>query len=170
MKRLTLYIILNLILVVIYIILLFVQAYVPFVKLELNQFWFPTLIIGIGLLLILKAIIFKDDSSTWFGTFLLLNGIMLFWSFYLPYNYTTLWPTLFSAAAISSLFVGIFFKDWLHYKISSFLIIISASFYLYAFKIIGLGWFLLWFFLAIILAVFVGSLIPERFYLNKKEK
>lgn len=170
MKRLTLFNILNLIIGAVYITLLIVQAYAPFVNLQLKNFWFPVLCMSIGFSLILKAIIFRSDSATWFGSFLIFNGAVLFASFYLPYNYTTLWPVLFSSAAISSLLVGIFFKDWLHYKISSFLIIISLSFYLYAFKIIGLGWFLGLFFLEIVVAVFVGSLIPERFYLHKKEK
>lgn len=170
MKRLTLLNILNLILLLGYITCLIVQAYVPYVKLELKDFWFPMLCIFVGASLIIKAIIFKSDSATWFGTFLLTNGIILLISFFTPYNYINLWPVIFSCAAFSSLLVGIFFRDWLHYKISSFLVIISVSFYLYSFDIIGLGWFLGLFFLTLILAVFVGSLIPERFYLNKKEK
>lgn len=170
MKRLTFYKVINLILIVGFITLLIVQGTAPFLKIELADFWFPTLCVIIGILLIFKAIIFRSDSATWFGTFVFVNGAMLITSFYLPYNYFQLWPIFFSSAALSSLLVGAFFRDWLHFKISSFLAIISTTFYLYSFEVIGFWWFLLMLVLAIIFAVFVGSLIPERFYLNKKEK
>lgn len=170
MKKLTLYNIVNLIILTGFIVLLCLQRYVPFTELEMKDFWFPVLIMSLGVSLLIKAIIFRSDSSTWFGSLLVFNGSVLFASFYLPYNYTVLWPTLFSSIAFASLMVGIFFRDWLHYKIASFLIIISISFYLYAFNIINLWWFLGAFFLTLIVAVFVGSLIPERIYLNKKEK
>ena len=170
MKKLTLFNIINSILAVAYITLLIVQRYKPFAGMPLADYWFPTLCMALGLSLVCKAIIFKSDSATWFGTYLILNGATLFASFYMPLNYTTLWPTLVSSAALSSLIVGVFFRDWLHYKIAAFLAIIFVSFYLYAFKVLALGWFLLTFFGTVVFAVFVGSLIPERFYLNKKEK
>ena len=170
MKKLTLYNIVNIIFLAGFITLLCVQRYLPFTDLEMKDFWFPVLCMTIGISLIIKAIIFKSDSSTWFGSILVFNGAVLFASYYTPYNYFTLWPTLFSSVAFASLMVGIFFRDWIHYKIASFLVIISVSFYLYAFKIINFWWFLGAFFITLIVAVFVGGLVPERIYMNKKEK
>lgn len=78
MKKLTLYNIVNIIFLAGFITLLCVQRYLPFTDLEMKDFWFPVLCMTIGISLIIKAIIFKSDSSTWFGSILVFNGAVLF--------------------------------------------------------------------------------------------
>ena len=170
MKRLTIYNIINLILVLSFVLIVVIQSNTNFLKVQLSNLWFPLLCVVVGFSLIFKAIIFKSDSSTWFGLILFLNGVVLLVSLYYNITYYLLWPSLITIVAISSLVVAILFKDWLQYKIFIFLIVVNIPLYLYVFKFVGLGLFIFAMIIAVCVAVVVSGLIPKRFYLTKKEK
>lgn len=168
MKRLTIYNIINLILVLSYVLVVAIQLNINFLKIELVNLWFPMLCVTIGLSLLFKAVIFKSDSSTWFGCYLLFNGATLLFSKYYNVSYNYLWPSLISAGVLSSLIVAVLFKDWLHYRIVVVLTFVNIPLYLYVFKMVNLGLFIV--ITLISVAIIITTLILKRFYLTKKEK
>lgn len=79
---------------------------------------FPVSLILIGILLIIRAVNFKFDSSMFFGvTLLLTGGIDLLEKLSKSINTVHVWPYYLFAIAIASLVTAVYFKDKLQTKL-----------------------------------------------------
>ncbi len=114
----------------------------------LNQYdyWFFIFCVCIGFHLILKGILFRFDSSCYFGLTLFLIGIFYFYSLY--FNIIYLYPVFIMLSfCISSLFIFYFFKQPYHLILSFSLFFASIGLLFYLINIISIP-----IFLAIVLA------------------
>lgn len=170
MKKFTIFNIFNIFIFICYIVLVQVQKHICVISVAFDDFWFSLLIITFGVSLICKSIIFKSDSSIWFGMLFFVNGCVLFVSYITKIDYTILWPTILSSIMLSSLFVALFFKDWFHCRICILFFIVSVWCYLYSLKIISLIWFVFFTILSFVFIVIMFKRIPINFRSNKKEK
>lgn len=170
MKRLTLYNIINLIILCLFISLIVFEVYKPMFGIDPKDFWFPCFLLCVGLSLLIKSIIYKSDSSLWFAITFLFIGAIIYVIICTDLTFYNMWPALFSAPAFSSLVLTIFFKDFLHLKIFTFLTIVSISLYLLTFSVVSVWWFIPTFIFSFVLAFFICAILPERFYYKKKEK
>ena len=170
MKRLTLYNIFNLLILCLFICLIVFEAYKPMFGISPKDFLFPCFLLAVGLSLFIKSIIYKSDSSLWFAITFLIIGSVIYVIICTKLTFYQMWPALLSAPALSSLLLTIFFKDFLHLKIFTFLTIVSVALYLLSFSVISVWWFIPVFIFCFILAFFICAILPERFYYKKKEK
>lgn len=170
MKRLTLYNIFNVLIICLFICLLVFEANNPLFGIAPKSFWFPCFLLCLGGSLLIKAIIYKSDSSLWFALTFIIIGSLIYVVIATSLTFKQMWPSFVTAPAVSSFVLAMFFKDWLHLKIGTFIITINISFYLLSFNIISVWWFIPTFILSFILAFFICAFLPERFYYKKKEK
>lgn len=168
MKKFAIYNVVNLILLVGYVVLIVLKNQIKIINITNSDFWFSTLVIVVGISLLLKAIIFKSDSSTWFGSLLTTNGSVVFLSRQFALSYAMLWPTILSSIMLSSLLVAVFYKDWFHLKIFVWFLIVSVVCYLYSFKIITFLMFIVLLVISLVLAFVVAKLIPIKAFLTKR--
>ena len=82
---------------------------------------FAVTLLLIGIMLIIRAISLKLDSSLFFGVVLfccgILNMVVYFGGKYLGLNLNQLWPYYLFAVALGSLITAMYFKDKLQIKI-----------------------------------------------------
>ena len=82
---------------------------------------FATSLILIGILLLVRAISLKIDSSMFIGLILLLCGILNFLLYfgqvYWEISINEFWPYYLFAVSLSSLITGVYFKDKLQLKL-----------------------------------------------------
>lgn len=164
MKRITLYTIFNIILLSIFVVSLVIQAYIPLLNLPVRNYWFPLFCFLVGISLFIKCLLFKSDSSLFFSLILLLVSISIIVISVTKLSYGNFWPIFIVIPAVTSLIVGLLFKDSLLIKIFVFFSLISVPLFLLSFKVLAVGWFVLVLFGFLILAIYLGSLIPERLY------
>ncbi len=169
MKKYVLFNVINTILLLVYVTVVVLQNQFKIVKISNSDFWFSVLIVIVGLSLIFKAVIFKSDSSTWFGFLLFTIGSVIYFSKLYSLSFAILWPTILSAIMFSSLIVAICFSDWFHLKISVWFFIVSVVCYLYSFKILSLFKFIVLIVISVVLAFSIAKLIPIKSVFNKKE-
>lgn len=164
MKRITLYTIFNIILLTLFIISLIVQTYIPLLNLPTKSYWFPLFCFLVGVSLFIKCLLFKSDSSLFFSCLLILVSIAIFVITATKLSYANFWPVFVVIPAVTSLIVGLIFRDSLLIKIFVFFMLISVPLFLLSFNILNVGWFCLVLFGFLVLAIYLGSLVPERLY------
>lgn len=118
---------------------------------------FGVSLVLIGLLLIVRSVNLKIDSSLFIGTLLLLFGILnLFLYFgqaYFGLNSNELWPYYLFAVSISSIVTFIYFKDRLQFKIAILflgfgvitLLFVRHLLLLWVYIVIMVVWFIVYF-------------------------
>lgn len=170
MKRITLYQIINLILLIIYGVSVLVQKNAPLFNLSWTSYWFPTLCLFVSISMFIKTIMFHSDSSLWlFVTLLFLSaGIYLLNIYHL--RFSTYWVVILSIVSLASMLVGLFFKEIYQVKISLVFLFISVPFYLFFFSILNFWWCLLILVVALYGSVLMTLLLPERWYANKPNR
>ena len=113
---------------------------------------FPVSLVLIGILLINRSIIYKIDSSMFFGvTLLLTGGIDLLEKLSKSINTIHVWPYYLFAIAVASLITAIYYKDKLQTKLCVLFFGFGAISLLFANKII-----VLWFYITLMIIWFVG--------------
>lgn len=171
MKRLTLYNIFNCIILILFAVLVALEVNYRTFGITPKQFWFPCFLICVGLSLLLKSMIYRSDSALWFAITFLSNGAVIYVIMYSHLTFFMMWPTMLtSVPAFSSLLLTIFFKDFLHLKIFTFLSIVGVALYLLSFSVVNIWWFIPIFIFSFIFAFFICALLPERFHYKKKER
>lgn len=138
-------------------ILFFVaSSIISFLVIKNNDLWFFMFCIFIGTHLIIKGILFKFDSSCYFGSLLLAIGLMYIYCLCL--NILNFYPVfLVISFSLSSFLTGFFFKQQFHYYLSFSLYFLSLDLLFYMINLISI-----WIFLAI-LAVIVVLLVCKYF-------
>lgn len=127
---------------------------------------FGVSLILIGLLLIVRAVNLKIDSSLFIGLLLLffgvLNLVLYFGQAYFGLNSNELWPYYLFAVSVSSLVTFMYFKDRLQFKISILflgfgaitLLFVRHLLILWVYIVLMVVWFLMYF--------IVNSIIYKR--------
>ncbi len=113
---------------------------------------FPVSLILIGILLINRSVIYKLDSSMFFGvTLMLTGGIDLLEKLSKSINSVHVWPYYFFAIAVASLITAIYYKDKLQTKLSVLFFGFGAISLLFVHDLIAL-----WLFITLMIVWFVG--------------
>lgn len=161
MKRFLVYRFISMVLLVVFIVLVVFNSMDKLIPNNSNDFWFYMLCIEFGFLLVLKAIIFKSDSALWFGSNLFLNGLLLIVFSVASFDNSYYWPFVILFVAISSLFVGVIFRDWFQTKLGIVVLVLAIFPYLFAFKIINLIQFIVFEVFSVIFAVLIHKMIVK---------
>lgn len=169
MKKNTFYNLLNLILVATYVVSLIIQRNFPFLDISLSNYWFPLFCIFVSISMLFKTIIFKSDSSLWLFVCLLLVGVLILCFHHFNLNLLKYWPAAISIISISSLTVGLVFREIYQVKVFVVLSLISIPLYLFSFKIIGVWWFIGILLLSIWTSIFTTRFLPERWYFKNQK-
>ena len=168
MKKINLFRIINLVLISTYVVSLIVEKTLPIFNLTLAQFWFPTLCLLLGFSMLFKSIIFKSDSSLWLFVCLVLVSISLYCIYILNLDWATWWVLSLSIVSIASVTVGLVFKEVYQIKVASNVMFVSVPLYLWVFNVINVWVMVALLVVAIWLSLIWNSLLPERWYANKK--
>lgn len=91
----------------------------------LSDFWFEIFLCFMGLVMFMRAILFKSDSSLFIGSALIMNSILFLIRNIYSLLFWKILPIIIFTFAISAILCYIFFKNKLYLK--SFLIIILIS-------------------------------------------
>lgn len=115
---------------------------------ESNNYFFLFCFL-VGIHLIIKGMLFRLDSSCYFGNILLFIGVTYFYSLWM--NILVVYPVfILCAFAFASLVCVCFFSQPVHLYLAVFCLFVSVVLLLYLFKIISLPLFL---------AILVGSVL-----------
>ena len=125
-------------------VICFILDFLP-IDFEFFRISFPVTLILIGIMLLVRAISLKIDSSLFIGLTLLLCGIINFVLFLLDkFNqlkmYNQSWPYYLFALALASLITAIFFKDKLQAKLFVLFLGLGLILLLFVQNIINLWW------------------------------
>lgn len=124
--------------------------------------WFFAFCFFIGLLLINKSLLFKFDSSCYFGVLLFLIGILYFLAWW--FNIINFYPVfVLTAFSFASFCTYLFFAQSFHLFLALSLIFVSIGLLLFLINLISI-----WIFLAIIGASVI-LLIIRYFTLNRSK-
>lgn len=107
---------------------------------------FATSLVLIGLLLFVRAITLKIDSSMFFGVVLfccgVLNFVLYFGQIYWALDINQLWPYYLFAVALSSFITFLYFKDKLQFKLFVLFLGFGLISLLFVQSLLNLGWFI----------------------------
>ena len=134
---------------IINLVLFIVMSAISFFVIRNYNLWFFMFCIFIGLHLILKSMLFKFDSSCYFGTLLFLLGLMYIYT--IVFNITNFYVVFIVIAfALASFFTGFFFKQSFHYFLSFSLYFVSLDMLFYLINFISI-----WIFLALLALIVI---------------
>jgi len=171
LKKSTLYTVLNISLVMLFAGLMLLQYFLNIIKgVSLGQFWFPCIILLFGISLFAKSIIFNSESTFWFALVAFFVFAFMTFMFFAGLSYAKLWPILMEIPAITSLIVGLAYKQWFQIKISIFLTSVFIPVILLTLGLVTVWWFVLVIFLSMSGGLYIISLLPERFIFNRRKK
>lgn len=130
---------------------------------------FATSLVLIGILLMVRALSLKIDSSMFIGLILLfcgiLNFLLYFAQVYWGININQFWPYYLFAIALSSLITGIYFKDKLQFKLCLLFIGFGLITLLFVQNLIILVWFIV-----LLIVWFVAYFVVNMLIFKKRRK
>lgn len=106
---------------ILYAIIMFLYALGVYPFSLIYAYWFELFLLFMGLINILRAILFKSDSGTIIGSVLLINFVIFLIRNILNLKFIIILPMIIASFAISAFIAYLFFKNKLYLK--SFLII-----------------------------------------------
>lgn len=170
MKRITKYNLVNLILLITYIAIIIVQSATNVFLMDTRFFWFMAFCCFVGVSLIFKFLIFKSDSSLWFGATLISVAITICLFYYYNLKYEQFYASFLISPIIGSLFVGLIFKDVLQLKMIIYILCFMVPLYLLNFSIIN--WYVCVIIIVtlIIMCVFLLNFLPKILFKLKNRK
>ena len=134
---------------------------------------FALSLVLIGLLLIIRAVYYKIDSSLFCGMLLfgcgVINFVLYFGETYFNLNPNQLWPYYFFAVALASLITALYFKDKLQIKLFILFLGFGAICLLFVQNLITLLWFIISMVAWFILYFIVNIILFKRRKWWKKE-
>jgi len=130
------------------------------------RFSFPVTLMLIGLLLIVRSVTLKLDSSLFIGiiAFLLgfLNGFGYIGQITFNLNINELWPYYLFAVSLASLITGMYFKDKLQLKLFILFLFFGLITLLFVQKLIILGWYIALMILTFVAYFAVNILLTKK--------
>ena len=171
MKKSTLYTVLNIGLVLLFVGFMLLQYFLNIIRgVSLGQFWFPCIVLLFGISLFAKSIIFNSESTFWFALVAFFVFAFMVLMFFARLSYVKLWPILIEIPAAASLVIGLFYKQWFQIKICIFLTSVFIPVILITLELVTAWWFVLVIFLSMSGGLYIISLLPERFIFNRRKK
>lgn len=129
------------------------------------RYSFPVSLILIGILLIIRAINLKIDSSLFFGIIFMLIGVFNVVSYVfgvMKIDVNILWPYYLFAISIASLITALYFKDKLQIKLFVLFLGFGAITALFVYKIITILWVFITLMIVWFVAYFVFNIIMAK--------
>lgn len=136
MKKITKFNILNVILIILYIVIIFLDVFIDITSMPNNVFWFILFLLIYGCSALSKSILFKSDSSLWLGMTMVSVAITYIIIYYLGLKLGTFYPMFLISPIIGSLFVGLIFKDVLQLKVILYIGVLFVILMLFSLKFI----------------------------------
>lgn len=170
MKRITKYNIINIVVTLTYIAIMIVQSATKVFLINIKIFWFMAFLLAIGISLLFKFLIFKSDSSLWFGITLLLCGVTICVFVYLNLKFQDYFALFLISPIIGSLFVGLIFKDALQLKVIIYLICFMVPLILFNLKILNLIYCAIAILVSFVICVILFNFLPQVAYKLKNKK
>lgn len=137
MKRITKYNIVNFGILLSWIVVFIINNTTNFFAYDFLYYFISTLC-AIGISLIFKSIIFKSDSSLWFGILCITISVILFIIEIKNMNYKNYWVLLTIAPIVANIIVLIVFRDLMQLRLMTYILLFIAPFWLVNFMIIPL--------------------------------
>lgn len=171
MKKTRAYTLFNMLLVVLFVVSMLLQNYLHIIKnVSIGQFWLPCLLLLLAISLIFKAIMFNSDSTFWFSLIVIFAFAVVLFMFFTGLPYSKYWPIFIEVPAIASFICGLAFKHWFQIKLCIFLTCVFFPVILFTLGTVTVWWFLLIITLSMAGALYIISLLPEKFVIIKKGK
>lgn len=171
LKKSTLYTVLNIVLALLFVGFMLLQHFFALIGgVSLSQFWFPCVLLLLGISLFTKSIIFNSDSTFWFALVVFFVFAFMIFAYFIGISYSKFWPVFIAIPALASLIVGLAYKQWFQIKICLFLISVFIPVMLLTLKLVTIWWFILVILLSISGGLYMISLLPERFIMNRRKK
>lgn len=124
---------------VILLMALFISSlFIKINNINLAEYWFSTICVGIGVYSLLYYIMYKLDSSLYYGTLILNLGISSFVQQYFNFNFAYFYPIYILCFALASFAVFAIFRQNIHFKIFAFLTFEGILLIVYKIKILGM--------------------------------
>lgn len=122
--------------------------------------------ISLTFILSAKFFIFKKPTIAWFALFLVGFCVIII-LYYGQMIDDKFWPVFFSWSSVCCAVVGVFAKSALSLNLSIILLVLSSIFFLWSFRLVGLGEVLILIFLFFILKLILNIVIytiKRRYY------
>jgi len=119
----------------------------------------------IGLLLIVRSVTYKIDSSMFFGVSLFCFGILNAVMYFTNFATAQFWPYYLFAVALASLITGLYYKDKLQFKLFILFFGFGMISLLFVQKLI-----VLWLFITLMIVWFIGYFIINSVLFKKNKK
>lgn len=162
MKKITLYHLLSVFVILLYVAILLAQHFTKLLPIDLAKFWCPLLLFMEGVLMLVKWVLFRSRTSFWFGMVLLLWGISLFLVPIVGWRYLTMIPLCLFSVAITGFIMGVLFHDSLQWGIGITMLFIAIPFLFYVLEMIQLWLAILIAIIIFTVCMFISRYIPER--------
>ncbi len=147
----------------------FILDLIPGLTFPFFRISFAVSLMLIGLLLLVRAITLKLDSSMFIGTILLLFGVL---NMLLYFGQTYEWLTVMQivpyyifAVAVANIVTGVYFKDKLQLKLFVLFLGFGVITLLFSLKLLILGWYI-----GIMIGWFVLYFITNLIIFKKRSK
>lgn len=131
MRKIALYHLLNIFVLLVYVALLLLQYYLNIFSLPLSLIWCPLLLLMEGCMMMTKTILFHSRTSLWFGLVLFLWGANLLLIQYMHFEIIALIPACLISISVVGFVMAIAYRDSLQLGIgiTSALVAIPFVFY-----------------------------------------
>lgn len=157
MRKIALYHLLNVFVLLVYATLLLLQHYLNIFSLKLSLIWCPLLLIMEGCMMIMKALLFHSRTSLWFGLVLFLWGANFLLIEYRQYPVLSLVPACLFSVGIVGLLLALCYQDGIQLEIGATSLVVGVPFVFYL-----VGWIPLWVTGCLSGVLFVLCLIGSR--------
>lgn len=168
MKKVKLYNYINLVIAFLYLLTILFQSVFKFINISLSRFYFPCFLIFVGLSLLFKFIIFKNESVLWFSCILFLFSGAIFLTYFSTLTFKTFWPVYIIIPGFCSFVVGAVFKNYLHLSLAFACFAVGIPLFLLTYDILS-GWkFMVVLFISLLFGVFVVNIFISKLRKNRK--
>lgn len=125
----------------IFLIILFISSlFVTINTVNLREYWFSISCVLIGFYSFLYCVMYKLDSSLYYGTFTICLGILSFIQLYMSYTIAKYYPMYLLCFAFASLAVFALFRQKIHFKLFAFFVFECILLIVYKLNILNIYW------------------------------
>lgn len=168
MKKITLYRIINAILIATFLVALVVQSYIPMFSMGLIDFWFPTFCLFVSVSMMFKTLIFKTDNTLWLSICLFLVSAALFLAYLMNFKFIDFLPLTLLIPGVSSLITALVFKIMFQLKVFFVLFVMTIPLVVYSLKLVDTWWLIVILVVCLWVVILGSRLIPDKWYNRKK--
>ena len=164
MKKVKYFKIFNMFLAVAYLAVVVTLYLNPELGFSATLYWFPLLLLFLGLSMSVKAIMFSSDSSTWLSISLVLLSISVFLYHYYNLDWELFALLLVTPVAVASLVTGLMFKEIYQIRIMLWIVLPGSIVFLYLFEFLNVWASIPLLIGAVAMVLLISKLLPNRWY------